>query len=191
MTNPEYQGFLMALANNASVLNKYRTEYQTNNISNPIDGFVLIGIMFTESSAGIDEENLIGSTVHVYERNGTASVINALIECNLAFSKDDAIELCKSEAFLANCIKLVNHLEVPLTWNTTNYDISTNFTSYAVAEANASRWRNNYKQGKTDFYDYYYSYYSYNDGNNVVYFDDKIINDIGLALYNYISKLHD
>ncbi|MCM1061651.1 MAG: cellulose binding domain-containing protein [Eubacterium sp.] len=205
-TKPEYQGLLMALANVAPVLNEYREIYDENRISNPIDGFTLIGMMFTESSGGVDDKNIIGSTQYVNENGGMCSVINAMIKCNLAFSKNDAIDLCNQDIFLINCIKLVNHLKVPLCWVQPNYDISNNFSSYAIAEANAVRWRedyNDYNNNKnfdeSDLNYFYYSYYRYMyEDQRVIYFDERIIKDINKnkesndnALTDFISKLHD
>lgn len=190
-TNPEYQGFLMALSDSATVLNEYRMFYSEKNISHPIDGFLLIGIMFTESGAGVDDDNTVGSTQYAENRSGRKAVISALLQSNLAFSIQEAGDLCNDGFFLA-CVKLINHLEVPLHYKEVSYDISTNFTSYAISEANAIRWRVSYENGSSEFYDYYYSTYAYYNSYGIpVFLDDDIKNDIGEDLSNFISILHD
>ena len=158
-SHPEYQGFLMALADSYNNLNDYiKAGY-------PFDGFTFMGICAGESSAKAHNTNygFFGSITSInskYQTVGDKAVISALKKCNLAFSDSDAEDLIKYNAtlyqrgfaFYDNAAKFIGHLELRLkdTEKTSApwYEPSTNHSSYLKAEANAVIWRRAYNAGK-------------------------------------------
>jgi hypothetical protein len=200
--HPEYQGFLMALADEYDNLDEYI------NAGYPFDGFTFMGICAGESSAtsdGKSDYNLknngfFGSTLSIaqkYQNVGDNAVIDALIKCNLAFSKTEAKELMNDNAtiypgvyaFYHNSAKFIGHLELRLrdtertsaSW----YEPSNNHTSYLPAVANSIRWENARGTGKRKG-DNDYRFFSGYD-----YTITEIIDIVGLDLVNKCQFIKD
>lgn len=156
--NPEYQGFLMALADVYPGISKY------NELGYILDGFVLIGICFGESNAGAYvRTNLFGSTKGIGENYfvyGKEIVIDAMICCGIASSINEAEKIIENDNnnFYVQVAKMIGHLEIGLTFD--NIDLSTNYTSYCTAYANAANWRKSYNAHIFDQDDYAFYYYT-------------------------------
>ena len=169
--NPEYQGFLMALADVYPGTSKY------NELGYVLDGFVLIGICFGESNAGAyNRTNLFGSTQGISEETyvyGKKTVIDAMICCGIASSIFEAEKIIQNDDnnFYVQAAKMIGHLEIGLTFD--KIDLSANYTSYCTAYANAANWRNCYKAHIFEREDYAFYYYSKQQLLNLL--DEKII----------------
>jgi hypothetical protein len=188
-TNVDYQVLLQA------VLYEYKNAEVYRDSGFTLDGFTLVGICFGESNA-TRKKNLFGSTMNLPSKEqdvGKEAVISALLKSGLAATREHAIVIINNDdgatgysgkGFYTQVGKLIGHLEYDIKLHTKNgivsdLDISTNYTSYARAEANAINWRNfSTMSDKSDIK--YYSYQYYNDS--------QIISRIG-DLANLCSKL--
>ena len=154
----------MGLSDNYIALDSYRDN------GYPMNGFILIGISFGESSAGLANDNYFGARFGFDEGNsddvrrlsiGQSQVIGAMRKCNLAFSAKDALNLMETEKFYVKAQGLVAFLQTRI--DEKNYDISTNYTSYCRAVANAIDWEKNYRQGFDDAQYFTYKFYNLNE----------------------------
>ena len=87
-------------------------------------------------------------------------------KCNLAFSAKDALNLMETEKFYVKAQGLVAFLQTRI--DEKNYDISTNYTSYCRAVANAIDWEKNYRQGFDDAQYFTYKFYNINEIQKII-----------------------